>query len=486
MWAAAAASRVVFAAGATRQTVSVQTLDDGVVESAETVFLDLVEPRNATMVVDIGRGEIRDVSNRRVSVSDASVVEGVALAFEVGFSEGPSGRDVTVRYRTRAGTAAAGGDYDDGYESASQELRIVAGDTSATVLVSTVDDSLDEDVESLELVLSDPDGAVIVAGVASGVIIDDDPLPALSVSDTEASEGDGASAVFTLSLSEASGRRVTVAYDTADGTAKRDDDYAAVSGGSLTFDVGEDRATVGVALVDDDDAEVVERFRLEVSGVTNASREDSVGVATVTDDDGLVQVLVDDPAPVYEGEGVSAVFTVRLSRADATDAVTVMYSTADGTAAAGSDYIAVSGTLSFAVGEDDQTVSVPLVDDDDVEDAETFGLVLGSPSSNAELGDGEASVLVLDDDDLPTFSVTDASTRTEGSTASFHGHLEPGGPTRGDRRVCGCGRPHRGCGGGRHPGPGLHRGVGHVEVRGARHRGDGVGAVARRLLRREH
>ena len=416
----AAASRVVFAAGATRQTVSVQTLADSVVESAETVFLDLGSPSNAATDVGSGRGEIRDVSDRRVSVSDASVVEGGTLAFEVGFSEGPSGRDVVVRYRTRAGTAAAGGDYDDDYESVSQELRIVAGDTSATVLVPTVPDRLDEDNESLELVLSDPQGAVIVAGVASGVIIDDDPLPALSVSDTEASEGVGASAVFTLSLSEASGRRVTVAYDTADGTAKKDDDYTAVSGGSLVIDAGEDQATVDVALVDDDDTERVETFRLEVSGVTNASSDDSVGVATVTDDDGLVQVLVDDPAPVYEGEGVSAVFTVRLSRADATDAVTVMYSTADGTAAAGSDYIAATDEpLTFAAGEEAKTVSVPLVNDDVVEDVETFRLVLSSPSSNAELGDPEASVLVIDDDGLPAVSVADAAAATEGSTASF-------------------------------------------------------------------
>ena len=416
----AAASRVVFAAGATRQTVSVQTLADSVVESAETVFLDLGSPSSAATDVGSGRGEIRDVSDRRVSVSDASVVEGGTLAFEVGFSEGPSGRDVVVRYRTRAGTAAAGGDYDGDYESVSQELRIVAGDTSATVLVPTVPDRLDEDNESLELVLSDPQGAVIVAGVASGVIIDDDPLPALSVSDTEASEGVGASAVFTLSLSEASGRRVTVAYDTADGTAKKDDDYTAVSGGSLVIDAGEDQATVDVALVDDDDTERVETFRLEVSGVTNASSDDSVGVATVTDDDGLVQVLVDDPAPVYEGEGVSAVFTVRLSRADATDAVTVMYSTADGTAAAGSDYIAATDEpLTFAAGEEAKTVSVPLVNDDVVEDAETFRLVLSSPSSNAELGGDEASMLIRDDDGLPAVSVADAAAATEGSTASF-------------------------------------------------------------------
>ena len=185
-------------------------------------------------------------------------------------------------------------------------------------------DTLDEDNESLELVLSDPQGAVIVAGSASGTIIDDDPLPELRVSNTEASEGVGASAVFTLSLGEASGRDVTVAYSTADGTAVAGSDYTAPAAGAMeTITAGSTTATVSVPLVNDDVAEDVETFRLVVSSAVNASRGDSVGVATVTDDDGLVQILVDDPAAVYEGDGASAVFTVRLSRAHPTEAVNV-------------------------------------------------------------------------------------------------------------------------------------------------------------------
>ena len=416
----ASSARVVFAPGELSATVSVQTLADSVVESAETVFVDLGTPANATVDVGIGRGVIRDTSDRRLSVSDASVDEGGTLAFEVGFVEGPSSRDVTVRYRTRAGTATAGDDYDDGFESAPRQLRIVAGDTSATVSVSTVWDTLDEDNESLELVLSDPQGAVIVAGSASGTIIDDDPLPELRVSNTEASEGVGASAVFTLSLSEASGRDVTVAYSTADGTAVAGSDYIAPAAGAMeTITAGSTTATVSVPLVNDDVAEEVETFRLVVSSAVNASRGDSVGVATVTDDDGLVQILVDDPAAVYEGDGASAVFTVRLSRAHPTEAVNVDFATADGTAIAGDDYTHTSDTLTFAATETVKTVSVALINDDVAEPAETFGLVLSSPGSNAELGDGEATVLIRDDDGLPTVSVTDAATRTEGATASF-------------------------------------------------------------------
>ena len=422
-YVALASGDVVFAPGETRQTVRVATLADSVFESAEFVWLDLGPVGNGTATIGDGRGRgvIRDTSDRRVSVSDAFVDEGGTLAFEVGFSEGPSSRDVTVRYRTRAGTATARDDYDDGFESATRELRFVAGETSATVFVATVDDGLDEDNETLELVLSSPAGAVIVGSTGSGVIIDNDPEPALSVSDTEAFEADGASAAFTLSLSEASGRDVTVTYSTADVTATAGADYTAPAAGAMqTITAGSTTATVSVPLVNDDAAEDVETFRLEVTGAVNAQRDDSAGVATIIDDDGLVQILVDDPGSVYEGDGASVVFTVRLSRADGTNPVTVMYSTVDGTATSGSDYTAATlQTLTFAATDTVKTVSVALVNDDVLEDAETFRLVLSSPSSNAELGDGQATVLIIDDDSLPTLSVADAAAQAEGSTASF-------------------------------------------------------------------
>ncbi len=427
--ALATATSVVFAPGITRQTVRVQTLDDDAVESSEILWLELgpmlADNDTATIGDSLGRGVIRDTSNRQVSVSDAAVIEGGDLAFEIGFSEGPSSRDVTVRYRTRAGTATPGDDYDNQFESATRELKIVAGDTSATVLVPTEWDRLDEDNETLELVLSSPDGAEIVGGTASGVIFDDDPEPALRVSDTEATEADGASATFTLTLSEASGRDVTVDYETADDTANAGADYTAPTGrtpGTMpmtTITAGNTTATVDVALINDDVEEDVETFRLKITGAVNAQRDDSTGVATIIDDDGLPQILVDDPADVYEGDGASAAFTVRLSRADPDNPITVMYSTADGTANAGNDYTASSRTLTFTAGQSARTVTVPLVNDDISEDAETFRLVLSGPSSNAEIGDGEATVLILDDDGLPTLSVADAAAATEGATTAF-------------------------------------------------------------------
>ena len=258
-----------FAAGETAKTVSVQSLTDGETEGDELFFLDLTSSVFG-FDKDIGTGIIRDVTLRRVSVSDAVVDEGGVLGFVVGYDGTPVGRDITVAYSTVALTAEAGADYSAAVESVPGVVRILAGRTSAVVGVPTVQDSLDEDLEQLRLVLSDPVGAVLVgAGEAVGTIIDDDPEPLLSVDDPEATEnGDGTPVTFTLRLSEESGRGVSVRYSTLDGSATADDDYVAVlavSDERATIPAGARTAQVEVTLVNDDVEEEVERFLLELS-----------------------------------------------------------------------------------------------------------------------------------------------------------------------------------------------------------------------------
>ncbi|MDQ2102261.1 cellulase family glycosylhydrolase [Azospirillum isscasi] len=81
-----------------------------------------------------------------------------------------------------------------------------------------------------------------------------------------------------------------------------------------------------------------------------------------------------------------AVFTVKLSQAYS-QAVTVDYATADGTAKAGSDYVAASGKLTFAAGETTKTVAVKVLSDDVTEGVENFSLKLSNPTQ-ATIADG--------------------------------------------------------------------------------------------------
>jgi chitodextrinase len=125
-------------------------------------------------------------------------------------------------------------------------------------------------------------------------------------------------------------------------------------------------------------------------------------------DDLLVQIESDGPllrigdATVTEGDSgtTSAVFTVDLI--DATGAsVSVDYATADGTAQAGSDYQARSGSLSFSGSTISRTISVPVNGDVEVEEFETFQVLL-SGASGAALSDGVGDGLIVDDDVPPS------------------------------------------------------------------------------------
>ena len=159
---------------------------------------------------------------------------------------------------------------------------------------------------------------------------------------------------------------VTVTYATVDGGAQAGADYSAVAG-SVELAPGE-KATIDVPVIDDASDEPDEDFSLQTS--------DGTATATVVDDDGPPTLTV-APAPVTEGAG-ALVFTVSLS-APSGFPISTRYTTADGTAKAGSDYMPQSGTMTFPPGATTQTVSVPLLNTGVREGDKTFSLVLSAP-----------------------------------------------------------------------------------------------------------
>ena len=104
-------------------------------------------------------------------------------------------------------------------------------------------------------------------------------------------------------------------------------------------------------------------------------------------------------ATVREAAGAALRFRVTLEQPQAT-AVSVRYASADGTAVAGADYLAVRGALRFAPGETAKTVAVAVLDDAHDEGAETLRLTLSRPFG-ARLSDGEATGTIDNADPLP-------------------------------------------------------------------------------------
>ena len=150
------------------------------------------------------------------------------------------------------------------------------------------------------------------------------------------------------------------------------------------------------------------RFTLTVRASDGSETADTTVTVNVTDVDETVDppmIRVAD-AEATEGDDSAIVFRVTLE-STSSGTVTVNYATADGTATAGEDYTATSGTLTFAPGETEKTVSVAIIDDEVEDSGEAFRLVLGSPT-NAVLADSEATGTIHTEamDDYPADTAT--------------------------------------------------------------------------------
>ena len=296
---------------------------------------------------------------------------------------------MTVSYGTAGGTAIQGTDY----SRASGMLTFAPGDTEKTVLVATREDTLDEPDETFTVTLTGANGATLQDDTATGTIEDDD-VPSLSIADAPAVE-EGETARFAVRLSPASELTVTVSYGTAGGTATEGTDYSRASG-TLTFAPGDTEKSVSVQTREDTLDEPDETFTVELSNANGATLHDDTATGTIEDDDVPSLSIADAPA-VEEGE--TARFTVRLSQANH-QTVAVHYQTVGGTATEGTDYSRASGTLTFAPGASDKTISVQTREDELDEPDETFTVTLTGPNG-ATLLDDTATGTIADDDERP-------------------------------------------------------------------------------------
>ena len=368
----------------------------------------------------------------KLSVADAMADEADAtMDFVVTLGTSPSG-EVTVDYATSDGTAVAV----DDYEAASGTLTFAAGTVEKKISVSLTDDSLDELPETLDVTLSDPAGATIDDGAATGTIADDDPEPELRASEVGIYSGifvpEGRDGLISVWLSEPSGRTVTVDYETRPGTslglndAEADSDYTYVAG-TLTFAPGETSETISIATIDDAVYEGPEGLTVRFSNPQGATLYEppwliifgppsmSVNV-WIEDDEPRPDVTIEDATDV-ESAG-ELVFSVTLT---GPIEASLTYSTEDGTAVAGEDYTAATdATLSFGSGVTSNTIRVAIDDDDAVESVtETFSVHLSLTPLGIRGGDLKATGTIRDDDGAARLSIGDASASEGDGSLSF-------------------------------------------------------------------
>ncbi|MCC5069121.1 putative Ig domain-containing protein [Xanthomonas campestris] len=244
--------------------------------------------------------------------------------------------------------------------------------------------------------------------------------PTLSINDVSVNEGNAgtSNATFTVSLSQPAGAG-GVSFDiaTADGSATAGVDYVASSLTGQTIPAGSSSATFTVLVNGDTLSEPNKTFFVNVSNVSGAGVSDAQGQGTIVNDDALPSLSIDDVS-VNEGNSgtTTATFTVTLSAASG-QTVSVNYASADGTATAGSDYVARSGTLTFAPGTTAQGVAITVNGDTALEPNETFSVGL-SGASNASIARATGAGTILNDDVVVTVGPASLPAATAGSAYS--------------------------------------------------------------------
>ena len=422
---------VTFNPGQTSKSIGVLVTGDTVSEANETFTVTLSNPGNAVLGDGVATGTItNDDAAPTISINDVSVTEGQTgmanAVFNVTLS-GASGSTITVNFASAAGTATAGTDY----VTTSGSLSFAPGVTAQTITVPVVGEQANELDEQYVVNLTSPVNATIADAQGAGTILNDDPLPSISIGDVSLSEGNSGTklATFVLTLSAASGRTVTAAYATANGSATAGSDYVAASG-TATFTAGLSSVTVNVTINGDTVSEPNETFVVNLSAPSNATIADAQAIGTITNDEGLPALSINDVTVTEGNTGtVNAVLTVTLAPSSA-QTVSVAYATANTTATAGSDYTAVSGTLLFAAGVTTQTITVVVTGDTVVETNETLAVNLSAPV-NATVLDAQGVVTITNDDAAPGvglvvafgFGEGSGTTTSDSSAAGNHGSI---------------------------------------------------------------
>ena len=375
--------------GATTATVPVTVIDDSALESSETVVLTLVGSSGykvgspGTHTLTIAASD--PTTTASFASASQTVDEGAGTRnVEVTLDEVPAS-DITLAY-TVGGTATAGSDY----TALSGTVTVSKGATTATIPVAVIDDGAHELDETVVLTLVGGTGYKVGGSAAHTLTIAANDTPTVSFASASQSAGEGAgkrNVKVTLDTTPAPGTSITFAYTVADGTATSGSDYTAVSSSaSWTLPHGVSAATIPVTIIDDSAREGSETVVVKLIGCTGAVVGHIIGMTlacqvgsprthtlTIVDDDGPAVSFASASQSAGEGAGTRNV-EVTLEEAPASD-ITLAY-TVDGTATAGSDYAALSGTVAVPKDATTATIPVTIIDDTVREGNETIVLTL--------------------------------------------------------------------------------------------------------------
>ena len=329
-----------------------------------------------------------DESTVQFAAATYSVVEAGVATITVERT-GTAGK-VTVQYSTSNGTGTAGVDY----VARTGVLTFAAGVNTASFTVTAMANTLVEGPRTVNLALGTVTSANAIVGTQGTAVltIADNDLGGAVHFTAGGYAVKEAFGIITVSVRRDGGLAgpVTVNYTTVDGSARAGVDYVLATG-VLTFKAGEFFKQFSVNVTPNTRADGDRTFNVVLSSPTGGMTLGSPSSATVTinEDDvpGVVQFSVDVFA-VTECATAPCVAVLAIQRGinGVASNVTVDFATEDGTATALSDYVATTGTISFAYRQTTQRITIPLQIEPGAQPPKSFRVRLSNPRGGATLG----------------------------------------------------------------------------------------------------
>ena len=397
---------VTFGSGDTSRTFTVAAVDDKLRDSGEELKLTF-----GTLPSGVSEGSPKEA---RVTITDSqvqgeltvgfglgaiTVAEGGTAQVTVSLSEAP-GSDVTIPLTATGQDGATSSDYSGVPESVTFE----SSDTEQTFTFTAVDDTVDDDGESVLLAFGTLPSGVLAGTVKETLVsITDDDLPASLTVNFGADRytvAEGGTVEVTVTLDDDPERTVVIPVTAAGQDGATSSDYSGVPQ-NVTFESGDTEKsftfTATYDTVDDDDEEVLITFGTLPTGVSAGTVKETV--VSITDDDDP-QVEVNFRRAIHDvAEGDDRTVTVKLT-ADPERTVVVPLTATGQDGATSADY-SVPASVTFESGETTRDVTFTATDDAVDDDGEKVLLEFGTLPDGVTPGTVPTSTVSIIDDDAP-------------------------------------------------------------------------------------
>lgn len=384
----------------------------GVASSSSSSRVSSSSSSSSSSTVATPQGSVRFTS-ATYSTAESSTLQ--VLVVRTGGAQG----SITVDYATSDGSAIAGTDY----TAKNGTLSFANNETSKSFTVTMTNNPLPQGNKTFNVKLSNvtnngtlstPNTAVVtildnqtssssssVSSGASSSSSSSNPAGTFNLGATTYMQNEiGGPITITVNREGGSTGAATIAYGTSNGTATSGNEYTSVSG-TLTYNAGETAKTFQIPVNNNSNVTGNKVFNIIIGSPTGGASLGTVSTATVTVFDnesgawgsGSVK-FTKSTYNVSKSAGYVDIAIQRVGSAGGT--VTVNYNTTPISAAAGVDYGATTGTLSFLPGEATKLVRVPIYKTSSANSGKVFNLDLSSVSSNATLGSPTTTAVTID------------------------------------------------------------------------------------------